>query len=293
MTQTLPNPKYFSCIITLGTLAVNFFVLHVLFLFKNTNDSHFHLKPSANQTTKQAFFSSARKCKSSVDSTQDANYMRSQLGEDAMLLKWFSTLCGGTYIELGALDGVQYSNSHLFHYTRQWKGVLIELMGHNYENLILNRKNELATIHAGVCSTPLTLHYYGGEPKGVNAVGGIYEFSTPEFRKDWWDDISLDDPKVNTIECDTMDNLLKKNTNQTFFDFLSLDVEGAELSVLESIDFKRVGFGIIFAEQGYNHLKSLAMREFVENHGYDFLQEYQGSYWWINRDFYHIYKNEI
>lgn len=208
-----------------------------------------------------------------------------------MLLNWFSTLCGGTYIELGALDGVRFSNSYLFHYTRQWKGVLIEIMEHNYKDLIQNRRNELATINAGVCDRPKTLHYYRGTD---NAVGGIFEFSAPSFRKQWWGDIFIEDPRVIKIQCNTLDNLLKMNTNVTFFDFLSVDVEGAELSVLESIDFERVGFGIIFAEaDGHNQLKNLAMREFLEGRGYRFLQEYKRSFWWVNKDFHNIYRNNI
>ena len=230
----------------------------------------------------------ATKCEQ-IHSTADSQYMKSQSGEDAMLLTWFSRLCGGTYIELGALDGVKFSNSHVFHYTRQWKGVLIELMEYNFNLLTENRKDELATIHAGVCDQKSLLHYYG---KG--AIGGIYEFSAPSFRKMWWGDVTLDDPKVKTIECDTMDSLLKISTNETYFDFLSLDVEGAEMTVLKSIDFDRVGFGIVLAEANeHNPLKNLAMRHYLQEKGYDFLMEYERSYWWVNKDFHNIHGDVI
>ena len=157
--------------------------------------------------------------------------------------------------------------------------------------MIKNRKNELAIINAGVCNESSTLHYYRGRD---NAVGGIYEFSAPSFRKQWWDSIPIDDPAVKTIECNTLDFLLKEHTNVTFFYFLSLDVEGAELSVLESIDFERVGFGIVLAEANsfFMH-KHLALREFLEEKGYEFFQEYERSYWWVNRDFYRIYKGKL
>jgi hypothetical protein len=38
-------------------------------------------------------------------------YFKSQGAEDKVLMGWFSNLCHGTYIEMGGLDGVFFSNS--------------------------------------------------------------------------------------------------------------------------------------------------------------------------------------
>jgi hypothetical protein len=54
---------------------------------------------------------------------------KSQDAEDKTLLKWFNGLCGGTYIEMGGLDGVTYSNSYVFNKSPlNWTGVLVEGM---------------------------------------------------------------------------------------------------------------------------------------------------------------------
>ena len=54
-------------------------------------------------------------------------HSKSQDGEDRYLVDtYFKGLCGGTYLELGALDVVQFSNSHLFEFGFGWSGVLIE-----------------------------------------------------------------------------------------------------------------------------------------------------------------------
>ncbi|KAL3798645.1 hypothetical protein ACHAW5_008400 [Stephanodiscus triporus] len=78
------------------------------------------------------------------------------------------------------------------------------------------------------------------------------------------------------------------------FEFMSLDVEGAEMSVLESIDFTRVSFGIILIEtDGHNLLKNSALEKFLEKKGYSFMFEYERSYWFVNDNFYEDYKDLI
>mmetsp|Transcript_24873 Transcript_24873/g.44771 ORF Transcript_24873/g.44771 Transcript_24873/m.44771 type:complete len:334 (-) Transcript_24873:156-1157(-) len=220
------------------------------------------------------------------------HYYKSQSGEDEMLMSWFSNLCHGTYLEMGGLDGVLFSNSFVFNKALSWKGVLIELNSSPYNEMKMNRPNEVATVHAGVCSKPQTLHAVADGP-----TGGIYEFASPSFREQWWKDLSLDNnPKVEKIECDTLDSLLVKHApTTTYFDFFSLDVEGAELSVLESIDFDRVQFGIIFVEaDGHNQMKNLAIRQFLEKKaGYSFLYHEKPNYWFVNPDFYEIYKHLV
>ncbi|KAL9180013.1 hypothetical protein ACHAXT_007983 [Thalassiosira profunda] len=235
---------------------------------------------------------SAAKCPAPVDLPDDL--FMSQSGEDRMLLKWFHTLCGGSYIEMGGLDGRRYSNSYVFNQSGLgWRGVLVELVTHNYDKLVKNRPDEIATINAGVCARPQTLHYVNS---GRGAVNGIYEFASPSFRDQWWPGLeTLDDPRVHEIECDTLDALLLKHAPvQTFFDFFSLDVEGAEMSVLESIDFERTAFGVILVEADeHNEMKNLAMRQFLELRGYTFLYEYERSYWFTHRHFYEIYKELV
>ena len=81
--------------------------------------------------------------------------------------------------------------------------------------------------------------------------------------------------------------------NIQFFDFFSLDVEGAEFEVLQSIDFDTVGFGVVLVEADHynNHRKNLAVRTFMIDKGYSFLMEEKRSYWFVNNDFGNIYKH--
>ena len=98
-----------------------------------------------------------------------------------------------------------------------------------------------------------------------------------------------------TIECEPLKSILENHAaNTTYFDFFSLDVEGAELEALLSLDYSKVGFGIIFAEaDAHNIMKNYALRTFLEQQGYIFLWSMDRSDWFINTNFHSIYENLI
>ena len=78
-----------------------------------------NLEPTENGSApRKLFTTTATKCPTDVvaSSANNANAhpFRGQSGEDKKLMNWFGNLCNGTYIEMGALDGVRFSNSHAF-----------------------------------------------------------------------------------------------------------------------------------------------------------------------------------
>lgn len=197
-------------------------------------------------------------------------------------------LCSGTYLEMGGLDGVSFSNTHVFNKVLGWNGVLVELGPKNFAALQKNRPNEIANVNAGVCDKKKTLHYVEYE-----AVGGIWEFSSQSFRDQWWPNVKLED--TPSIKCEPLKDILENHApNTTYFDFFSLDIEGAEFEALLSLDYSKVGFGIIFVEaDGHNKRKNNALRTFLEQRGYTFLWSKDRSDWFINKDFASIYEDRI
>ena len=66
----------------------------------------------------------------------------SQSGEDNFLnANYFKNKTNGTFIELGALDGVLYSNTKFFEDTLGWSGILIAPHPYKFQELTKNRPN--------------------------------------------------------------------------------------------------------------------------------------------------------
>lgn len=240
----------------------------------------------------------AKKCKKKTIQELSPN-LKSQSEEDQILLEHFNGLCGGTYLEMGALDGVKYSNSFVFNAAFDWKGVLVELTKKSFQKLQKNRKNELALVNAGICKEAQMIHLVD---TGFGAVSGIWEFASESFREKWWSSIKSPD-ELPTIECRPLQDILDEvvasdagtNTDHTatfFFDFFSLDVEGAELAVLESIDWNRTEFGMLFLEaDGSNAQKEFDTIALMNRHGYRFLYKRQRSFWFVHKNYAEIYQH--
>jgi FkbM family methyltransferase len=162
---------------------------------------------------------------------------RSQNGEDQYLHEnFFFMKENGTFVEMGALDGVRYSNSYFFERVLGWSGLLIEANPSQFKELVKNRGNVSACVHGIICDEPRDLHFVEATD---TAVAGVWELMSPTFREKWHS--HLTQATVETLPvtpCTTMQSILDRIGLQ-HADFFSLDVEGAESSVLESIDFSR------------------------------------------------------
>lgn len=212
-------------------------------------------------------------------------------GEDRRLLQFFNGLCFGTYLELGALDGKSFSNSYFFNQARNlsWSGVLIEGAPDAFEEMQLYRPRELATVNAVVCGEERVVHWVDARDR-LSPVRGIWEFMSDDFRKLWYPDV--DTSLFKPVMCKPLRDIIKESVQEPFFfDFFSLDVEGAELAVLQSLDFDQVGFGIIIVEADDipNTQKNKAVRSFLESKDYRYLDSVGPNEWYFNSDFANIY----
>jgi FkbM family methyltransferase len=166
---------------------------------------------------------------------------RGQDKEDRYLYETlFYQHMGGSYLEIGGHDGQHLSNTLWLHEQLGWRGMLVEANPLSYNQLATNRPADV-TVHTAICKNASIVHYAaaGG---GAGVVSGIYEFMSEEFKQQWWP--HLDVSNLLEINCLPLGDILGMLSIR-HFNFFSLDVEGAELQVLESIDLNCVSFDVI------------------------------------------------
>jgi FkbM family methyltransferase len=213
-------------------------------------------------------------------SHKDAS-MRSQSNEDEYALNHYfgGQKKGGSFLEIGGLDGISYSNTFFFEQKLDWRGVLVEANPTSFAQMEKNRplaKN----VHAAVCEKVQEVHWYSN-PQGA-AVSGIWEMASPGFRKSWQFPEVPDG--LPLVRCKPLTQILE-SLGTLKIDFFSLDVEGAELAVAQTIDFSKVSFCLICVEaDGNDKTKDEGVKQLFVNAGYVFDTHYQRSGWFYSRN---------
>ena len=201
----------------------------------------------------------------------------SQCSEDIFLnTNFFKNKTNGVYIELGALDGVLYSNTKFFEDSLQWKGILIELHPEKFKLLEKNRPNnflfnDLVSLH----KEPLNFRYFvdcHAAVSGVEDTLSQHHFDTYFESNNEWNK-SLPQNKI-LITPKTLKEIVK-STNLTHIDFLSLDVEGHEYEVLQSWDFSIPIDLILIETLGVLPERDELCRNVLINNGYKLITSFQ------------------
>jgi len=199
----------------------------------------------------------------------------SQCQEDIFLNQnIFKNKQNGIYIELGALDGILYSNTKFFEDCLNWKGILIEPHPEKFKLLQINRPNNflfnnLVSSH----EEPLEFRYF---IDGHAAVSGV-ENTLPKQHFDNYFEHQrnklLPQDKI-FIKPISLTEIVK-STNLHHIDLLSLDVEGHEYEVLKSWDFS-VPIDIILIEiLNLQPEKDELCREILIKNNYKFITSFR------------------
>lgn len=170
---------------------------------------------------------------------------RSQHGEEAWLWQECGWRRGGVFVEIGAYDGLRLSNSAFFE-AIGWTGLLVEADPALAEACRRNRPGS-RVIEAALSSedggTVTFAKVEGGG--GVDTLGFIEEAGDEAHRRR----VARSGGQIEsvTVSRRSLDSVLEE-TGCTQVDWMSIDVEGAELDVLAGFDLERFGPRVLMLE---------------------------------------------
>jgi FkbM family methyltransferase len=165
-------------------------------------------------------------------------------GEDAIVLRSFFTdrmtgepvrrTAGGEpphFLEIGAQDGYMESNTWALERCLGWRGVLVEALPQNFELLLRVRPASL-NLRLAACQT----HRWVDFSKGRH---GSRHPSAQEA-------VSAEATGLQ-VQCGPLNDYLAL-LNIRRLDFVSVDVEGGEVAVLDSFDSDALSIGVLLVE---------------------------------------------
>jgi len=196
----------------------------------------------------------------------------SQFGQDLKVLKFYNNKLNGFFIEIGASDGIEFSNTYLFEKNYAWKGICVEPIPYRFKDLVINRPNSLCFDYAVYNQSNLDVNF--DIANNVDGWSGIsHEIDCHKSGVDANKTTIL----VKTI---SFNDLLDQTNAPLFIDYLSLDTEGSELEILKSVDLHKYTIGLINVEHNHIEPRRTDIRDYLTSFGYEFIQEDSVDDWY-------------
>ena len=179
-------------------------------------------------------------------------------GEDLQVKKYFNNKKDGFYIDVGAYHPVHRNNTMLL-YENGWEGINIDI---SYFSIKLFN-------HLRPKDTNLNL--------AISKTNGYVEMyyqkklsQLPTIKKENANNVFTGKIKNKKILSKTLTEVLNKSKySEKKIDFLDIDAEGADLDVLESLDFSKYSPELICVEYIGKDKKDSNIFKFLINNGYE------------------------
>lgn len=170
----------------------------------------------------------------------------------------------GTFIEIGANDGITYSNTCYMERKLNWNGIAIEPLPKSYEQL---KKNRTCTTIQGCVSNQKGQVEFLAIEGYAEMLSGIIDKYDKKHTKRIKKELNKygGEKEVISVDCYTMNEIAEEH-GISRVDYMSIDTEGGEFEILKSIDFKKLNVQILSVENNY---RSLSLIKFMKELDYE------------------------
>ncbi len=166
----------------------------------------------------------------------------------------------GVFVEFGAIDGLLFSNTLFFERERDWTGLLIEANPRSFCGLIESgrrAKMVLGAVAPGRGVAEFT------EVRAVTGWSGLTKHMDDRHLRR----IAASGAKELTYQVPTVQLAsVLRSCRLREIDYMSIDVEGAELAILSNFDFADFDVAVIEVENNYGEP---AVESLMSDNGYD------------------------
>ncbi|MEM1382311.1 MAG: FkbM family methyltransferase [Pseudomonadota bacterium] len=198
-----------------------------------------------------------------------------QLLQDLVCLLALGHKRDGYFVEVGVGEGQTISNTYFLEKEMGWKGLLVEPNPPFQASITACRSAALDTRAASSRE---------GERLEFEEVAEDGALSRLAISAEDVGNVgTINRHMVTTARLDT---ILSEHQAPAEIDFLSLDTEGTELDILDSVDFSRTRFGFMAIEQNHRSGDAVRLKAKLEGHGYrQILTEISDfDAWYLHRD---------
>ena len=167
-------------------------------------------------------------------------------GEDIVINLFNKKKGKGFYVDIGAHHPIQRNNTNLL-YQKGWEGINIDINEFSIDLFNFLRPNDLNILTAISDKEGEISFYYQKKFSQLNTTDK--KIANENFQGNF---------KERIVKCQTIENILKNSKyKDQKIDFLNIDIEGAEMKVLKTLNFEKYNPTLVCIEiLGYRDLNS-------------------------------------
>ena len=204
---------------------------------------------------------------------------KSQFKQDIFVLSELNFKSDGFFVEFGATNGVDLSNTYLLETEFGWNGILSEPAKGYQEQL---KKNRNCAIERNCVWSQS-----GKELDFFEAKGGVLSTLNDFVESDFHKREKRRTYKVSTI---SLYDMLVKHNAPKIIDYLSIDTEGSEFEILQNFDFNQYTFKIITVEHNFKKEIREKIFDLLTKHNYvrKYIAISRADDWYVKSSPYHF-----
>ena len=226
---------------------------HIASVARNKNVNDYEI---LNQAFEQGVFEEENKIflKKFIDWFKNVKNIKSQLYQDVFASFVIGNQFDKTFLEFGATDGLELSNSFMLENTLNWSGVLSEPSPQWHEVLKENRQYTKIIKKCIWSESGKILDFFMSDRGNFSTLNEFIDsdkYSMPfntESRKKAG--------KLITVETISLNDVIKEYFNNTSPSYISIDTEGSEFKILESFNFENYRPKVFTVEHNFTELQS-------------------------------------
>ena len=241
---------------------VNFF--QIASFAKNTKlDNKLLLKQALNQN---AFEEENKELLSSfIQSFNEAKNTKSQLFQDIFASFIVDEKFEKTFLEFGATDGIELSNTYMLENSLFWKGALSEPSEQWHDALKKNRENSKIITKCIWKESGKKLDFFMSDNGPYSTINDFIDNDKISMPKN--NELRKKKGKIISVETISLNKVIKEYFNDNCPSYISIDTEGSELEILVSFNMDKYRPKLFTIEHNYTENES-KIDEFLTSNNY-------------------------
>ena len=203
----------------------------------------------------------------------------SQYGEENVINAYFNNRSEGLCIDVGAADGIRYSNSRYLIESLGWSATLVEPHPTYYINLqkLYNNNDKIKLLNYAVYAKAGTMPFYlygHDEHAQVSTLSDSFKEKVCVAHGDKYEE----EPEIVNVV--TLESILATETRRPV-DFLSIDCEGVDMEVLMSNNWEKYRPSLVCVEHS---MPKHELDDYAQSISYSLLCRTAGNSFFIKKE---------